>query len=53
MKRKIEVLQLGNKIGFGKYTLNVLYKDMSADVLPISKKVYDALLNKYSLAEEG
>lgn len=51
--KKIECLQLGNKIAFGKYTLNVLYKDFTVEILPISKKVYDALLNKYKLAEEG
>jgi len=52
-KKKIELLQLGDKRAFKKYTLNVLYKDMSVDILPISKAVYNALKAKYNLAEEG
>jgi len=51
--KKIECLQLGNKIAFGKYTLNVMYKNMSVDILPISKNVYDVLKIKYNLPEEG
>ncbi len=51
--KKIECLQLGNKIAFKKWTLNILYKDMSVDIVPIPKKAYDALKSKYKLAEEG
>ena len=51
-KKKIEVLQLGHKTAFGNYSLNVMYTDMSVDILPISQKVFNILSEKYELAME-
>jgi len=50
---KIVYKGLGHKLTFGKYSFIVGRGDGSADVMPISKEVYDALKTIYKLPKDA